>query len=178
MTDYALQEIIDRIPVDKNIHKSDIVAYCDDNLAHAQVLYFPLGYLEFLQSEIESSILRENIEMGFIAQLLEKKYGKPFDLSNDYTNWAECCKAFSCFLDDYNFSFEEKNCVDKLAMRYDFTLVDAWFFLEAMKYRPNSKIEITAEDREAINLYYDNQDEDLDGVYNILGMYLGLEPII
>ena len=39
-------------------------------------------------------------------------------------------------------------------------------------------IEITAEDREAINLYYDNQDEDLDGVYNILGMYLGLEPII
>ena len=71
-------------------------------------------------------------------------------------------------MDDYNFSFEEKNCVDKLAMMYDFTLVDAWFFLEAMKYRPNSKIEITAED----------QDEDLDGVYNMLGMYLGLEPII
>lgn len=173
-----LQEIIDRIPVHKNIHKSDIVAYCDDNLAHAQVLYFPLGYLEFLQSEIKSSILRENIEMGFIAQLLEKKYGKPFDLSNDYTNWAECCKACSCFLDDYNFSFEEKNCVDKLAMRYDFTLADAWFFLEALNYRPNSKIEVTEESREVINLYYDIQNEDLDGIYHLLGMYLGLEPII
>ena len=63
-------------------------------------------------------------------------------------------------------------------MMYDVTKVEAWIIPEAMKYRPNSKIEITAEDREAINLYYDNQDEDLDGVYNMLGMYLGLEPII
>ena len=41
------QEIIDRIPVHKNIHKSDIVAYCDDNLSHAQTLYFPLGFVQF-----------------------------------------------------------------------------------------------------------------------------------
>ena len=63
-------------------------------------------------------------------------------------------------------------------MRYDFTLADAWFFLEALNYRPNSKIEVTEESREVINLYYDIQNEDLDGIYHLLGMYLGLEPII
>lgn len=174
MNALTLQEIIDRIPVHKNIHKSDVVAYCDENRSHAQVLYFPLGYLDFLREKLNSSKKREDIEMSFIAQLLEKRYGKPFDLSNDYANWAECCKAFSCFLDDYNFSLDEKLCVDKLASKYDFTLVDAWFFLEAMKYRPNSKIEVSAADREVINLYYKIGSEDLDGIYHLLDCYLGL----
>lgn len=65
------EQIIDRIPVHKNIHKSDIVAYCDENRGHAQVLTFPLGYLDFLRKHLVSSKKREDIEMGFIAQLLE-----------------------------------------------------------------------------------------------------------
>lgn len=171
----TLQEIIDRIPVHKNIHKSDVVAYCDDKLSHAQILYFPLGYLDYLRKKLNNSKKREDIEMGFIAKLLEEKHGKPFDLSNDYTNWAECCKAFSCFLEDYNFSNEEKTCIDNLASKYDFTLVDAWFFLEAMNYRPNSRIDVSMEDRAIINLYY--KDEDLDGVNHLLNWYLGLDDL-
>ena len=170
------QEIIDRIPIHKNIHKSDIVAYCDDNLSHAQTLYFPLGFVQFMRDQlIEQPIDHNDIEMGFIAQLLEKKYGKPFDLSEDYTNWAECSKAFSCFLEEYQLTDIEKNCVDELALKYDFTLDVAWFFLEAMKYRPNSKIEISTADREIINLYY--KDDDLDGINNLLNWYLGLESL-
>lgn len=44
-----------------------------------------------------------------------------------------------------------------------------------MKYRPNSKIEISTADREIINLYY--KDDDLDGINNLLNWYLGLEPL-
>lgn len=77
----------------------------------------------------------------------------------------------------YNLSFEEKLCVDKLALKYDFTLVDAWFFLEAMKYRPNSKIEVSPADREVINLYYKTGSEDLDGIYHLLSQYLGFDDL-
>ncbi len=170
------QEIIDRIPIQKNIHKSDIVAYCGDNHTYAQTLSFPLGYVQFMRDQlIKQEINSDDIEMGFIAQLLEKKHGKPFDLSDDYTNWAECCKAFSCFLEEYQFTDDEKKYVDDLASKYDFTLDVAWFFLEAMKYRPNSKIEISTADREIIDLYY--KDDDLDGYNALLNMYLGLEPV-
>ncbi len=70
---------------------------------------------------------------------------------------------------------KSQNCVDELASKYDFTLDVAWFFLEVMKYRPNSKIEISTADREIINLYY--KDDDLDGINNLLNWYLGLEPL-
>lgn len=171
-----LKEIMDRIPIDKNIYKSDIIAYCDENLSHAQTLYFPLGFVQFMRDQlIEQPIDHNDIEMGFITRLLERKYGKRFDLSEDYTNWAECSKAFSCFLEEYQLTDVEKKCVDELASKYDFTLDVAWFFLEAMKYRPNSKIEISTADREIINLYY--RGDDLDGINNLLNWYLGLEPV-
>lgn len=170
------QEIIDRIPVQKNIHKSDIVAYCDENHIYAQTLYFPLGYLQFMRDKlIKQKINSDDIEMGFIAQILEKEHEKPFDISNDYTNWAECTSAFSCFLEEYQLTDLEKKCVDDLASKYDFTLDVAWFFLEAMKYRPNSKIDVSTADREIIDLYY--KDDDLDGINNLLQWYLGLEPV-
>lgn len=134
-----------------------------------------MGYLDFLRERLNSSKKREDIEMGFIAQLLEKKYGKPFNLSDDYANWAECCAAFSCFLEEYNLTDEEKKCVDSLGSKYDFTLDVAWFFLEAMKYRPNSKIEVSTTEREIIDLYF--KDDDLDGINNLLNWYLGFEPV-
>lgn len=175
MTALTIEDVINRIPVHKNIHKSDIVAYCDDNLEHAQILYFPLGFLDFLRDKLKDhSIKRDDIEMGFIAKLLQDRHGKPFDLSHEYTNWAECCKAFSCYLEDYNLKEQEKQCVDKLASSIAFTLPDAWFFLEVLKYRPNSKVEITAADREVINLYYNFIHEgDLDGIHDLLSCYLG-----
>ena len=172
------EQIIDRIPVHKNIHKSDIVAYSyrDDNRTYAEILYFPLGYYQFMSDKLrKQEINSDDIQMGFIAQLLETKYGKPFDLDDDYTNWAECTLAFSYFLEEYQLTDVEKKCVDELASKYAFTLDVAWFFLEAMKYRPNSKIEISTVDREIIDLYY--KDDDLDGFNNLLNWYLGLEPI-
>lgn len=62
-----------------------------------------------------------------------------------------------------------------MASKYAFTLDVAWFLLEAMNYRPNSKIEVSLEDREIINTYY--KDDDLDGINQLLNWYLGLEPV-
>ncbi len=143
---------------------------------HAQVLYFPSGYAQFSQEKLrKEKINHDDVEMGFIEKSLQEKYGISFDLENDYTNWAECCKAFSCFLEEYEFSDEEKKCVDELASKYAFTLDVAWFLLEAMNYRPNSKIEVSLEDREIINTYY--KGDDLDGINQLLNWYLGLEPV-
>lgn len=78
-------------------------------------------------------------------------------------------------MEEYNLTDEEKKCVDKLGSVYDFTLDIAWFFLEVMKYRPNSKIEVTTAEREIIDTYF--IDDDLDGVNCLLNWYLGLKPI-
>ena len=74
MNALTLQEIIDRIPVHKNIHKSDVVAYCDENRSHAQVLYFPLGYLDFLREKLmKKPILLQKRHLSRpIEQVLER----------------------------------------------------------------------------------------------------------
>lgn len=61
----------------------------------------------------------------------------------------------------------------ELASKGDFTIDQAWFFLDALNYRPNAKAEITVHDREVINFYY--KDGDSEVALDNLSQYLGLQ---
>lgn len=94
-----------------------------------------------------------------------------FSLSNP--NWANQCKAFPTFFYDYKLTDDEKKCLHELATKREFTIDQGWFFLDALKYRPNAKVEITSQDREAISFYY--KDGDSEVVLDNLSQYLGLQ---
>lgn len=150
------QEIIDSIPTHHNIHKSDIIAHCEEDGKSAQILFYGKGGV----AELRNQLNKDSITSG----------GVNFSLSNP--NWANQCKAFPTFFYDYKLTDDEKECMHELASKSDFTIDQAWFFLDALNYRPNAKAEITAQDREVINLYYKEGNSEV--VLDNLSQYLGL----